>query len=375
MEITDLTLTLFAWDDIPATRYAAHTGRFAGSSQLGLLTLATDQGVEGHAFLGSAYNPAHLDGPMLIHVLKPIVLGQDPLERERLYRAMWKRARAVTVRAIGAVDVALWDIAGKVAGLPIHKLIGGYRDAVPVYASSQVLSTPEAYGEQAQHFKSLGWQAYKIHPPMQWRDDIKACEAVRRAVGDNYTLMLDSTWSYEYAEALRVGRAIEELGFYWYEDPLADADIYNYIKLKQKLDIPIMATEYPIADFFLWRVLCNRYTFSASGTFFHRPTYTSASLPVAKIDTTSSTSPFSTASARKPSRETSSTSTYRLLRPSRRFLRFQKLRAEANSLPDMGCFFHQGWYTCKETRGSVTVPIGLRAKVSRLSGLEIVAIH
>src|SRR2546429_7908166 len=58
--------------------------------------------------------------------------------------------------------------------------------------------------------------------------------------------MLDSTWSYRYEEALRVGRAIEEMGFYWYEDPLAEQDIYNYVKLKQKLDIPILATEYPI---------------------------------------------------------------------------------------------------------------------------------
>jgi L-alanine-DL-glutamate epimerase-like enolase superfamily enzyme len=69
---------------------------------------------------------------------------------------------------------------------------------------------------------------------------------VREAVGDDYTLMLDSTWSYRYEEALRVGRAIEEMGYYWYEDPLADQDIYNYVKLKQKLDIPILATEYPI---------------------------------------------------------------------------------------------------------------------------------
>ena len=57
--------------------------------------------------------------------------------------------------------------------------------------------------------------------------------------------MLDSTWAYDYPAALRVGRAIEELGFYWYEDPLADEDLYNYVKLKQKLDIPILATEYP----------------------------------------------------------------------------------------------------------------------------------
>ena len=75
------------------------------------------------------------------------------------------------------------------------------------------------------------------------------CRAVRRAVGDGYTVMLDSTWAYQYPEALRVGRAIEELGFYWYEDPLADDDLYNYVKLKQQLHIPILATEYAPGGF------------------------------------------------------------------------------------------------------------------------------
>ena len=64
-----------------------------------------------------------------------------------------------------------------------------------------------------------------------------------------YTIMLDSTWSYDFPAAVRVGRAIEEMGFHWYEDPLADQDIYNYVKLKQKLHIPVMATEYPIAGY------------------------------------------------------------------------------------------------------------------------------
>jgi L-alanine-DL-glutamate epimerase-like enolase superfamily enzyme len=247
MKITDVTLTLFSWDDIPATRYAAHTGRFAGGSELGLLAIATDQGIVGHAFLGSAYHSARHDGPGLIQYLKPIVLGQDPLERERLYHALWKRSRTASIRAIGAVDIALWDIAGKAAGLPIHRLLGSYRASVPAYASSQVHEAPSAYVEQARQFKSAGWQAYKIHPPQAWRDDIKVCEAVRAAVGDEYTLMLDSVWSYEFEAALRVGRAIEDLGFYWYEDPLADQDIYNCVKLRDKLDIPLMATEYPAA--------------------------------------------------------------------------------------------------------------------------------
>jgi len=247
MNITDVTLTLFAWDDIPATRYAAHTGRVGGASPLGLVTIRTDQGIDGPGFLGSAYHSAAHDGPGLIHYLKPIVMGQNPLERERLHQALWKRSRTASVRAIGAVDIALWDIAGKAAGLPIHQLIGSYRASVPAYASSQVMDKAEPYAEQAVEFKASGWTAYKIHPPQNWREDIKVCAAVRRAVGDDYTLMLDSVWSYDYDAALRVGRAIEDLGFYWYEDPLADQDIYNCVKLREKLDIPLLATEYPAA--------------------------------------------------------------------------------------------------------------------------------
>jgi L-alanine-DL-glutamate epimerase-like enolase superfamily enzyme len=246
MKITDVSVTLFSWDDIPATRYAVYTGRFSGASQLGLLTVATDQGVEGNAFLGSAYYPASHDGPGLIQYLKPLIMGQDPLDRERLYHALWGRSRSATIRAIGAVDIALWDIAGKVAGMPIHRLLGSYRSTAPAYASSQVHDTAEDYVAQALHYRERGWTGYKIHPPQSsWRNDVAVCEAVRKAVGDNYVVMLDAAWNYEYETALRVGRAIEELGFYWYEDPLAHQDIYNYVKLRQKLDIPIMATEAP----------------------------------------------------------------------------------------------------------------------------------
>ena len=237
MKITDVTLTLFAWDGIPATSYGAHTGKFAGASQLGLLKIETDQGLTGHAFLGSAFHAADMDGPGLIRNLKPVLLGADPLARERLNQALWKRVRTTSVRAIGAVDIALWDIAGQAAGLPIHQLLGSYREAV--------LPSAEAYAEEALHYRARQLAAYKIHPPQQWREDIRMCELVRQAVGDDYLLMLDATWSYDYPAALRVGQAIQDLGFYWYEDPLADADIYNYLELKKHLHIPLMATEYP----------------------------------------------------------------------------------------------------------------------------------
>src|SRR5262249_50057253 len=146
---------------------------------------------------------AAMDAASLIRFLKPLIVGQDPLDRERLWQAMWQRSRQTTLRAIGAVDVALWDLGGKIAGLPIHRLLGSYRESVPAYASSAVLPSKEAYAEEAVSFRDSGWTAYKIHPPTDPAVDIQVCEAVRRAVGDRYTVMLDSTWAYQYPEALR----------------------------------------------------------------------------------------------------------------------------------------------------------------------------
>ncbi len=244
MKITDVTITLFMWDTIPVVGYSAMSERLGAPTQMGLLTIRTDEGVEGYAVLGTAGAGAEHDAPSLIERLKPRILGRDPLQREAIWQTLMLSIRGTTYRAIGAIDVALWDIAGKVAGLPIYKLLGGYRTEVPAYASSPAFPTAEEYAAEAVSFKERGWTAYKIHPPTLPDADIKVCATVRDAVGEDYVLMLDSMWSYDYPTALRVGRAIEEMGYYWYEDPLADDDIYGYVKLKEKLDIPIMATEH-----------------------------------------------------------------------------------------------------------------------------------
>jgi L-alanine-DL-glutamate epimerase-like enolase superfamily enzyme len=249
VQITDVTLTLFAWENIPATTYTRYTGTLQGASQLGLLRIVTDQGIEGHAFLGSSVYSADQDGPSLIKYLKPMILGQNALDRAFLYDRLLHRGRVTTLRAIGAVDVALWDLAGKAAGMPIHALLGSYRKSVPAYASSAVLPGPRAYADEAVRFKEAGCTAYKIHPPSRPEEDVAVCAAVRKAVGDDYRLMLDATWSYRYDQALRVGRAIEALGFYWYEDPLADDDLFGCMRLREKLDIPLMATEYAPGGF------------------------------------------------------------------------------------------------------------------------------
>ena len=200
MKITDLSVTLFNWDGIPPTTYNDHTGQFGGDSQLGLVKIHTDEGIDGYAFLGSSMFSADQDALGLVKNLKPLLIGHDPLDREYLYDRIWHRNRFVTLRAIGAVDIALWDIGAKAADIPLYKLLGGFRDRVPAYASSEVLDSAEVYAQQAVEYKEAGWAAYKIHPPTRWREDIQVCEAVREAVGDDYTLMLDSTWSYSYEQ-------------------------------------------------------------------------------------------------------------------------------------------------------------------------------
>ncbi len=240
MRITDLTITLHRWD-VPKTVYTVAVG---GTKQVGVVTIKTDEGIEGHSFLGSATSGADEFAGQVLQRLKPLVMGRNPLDIGAVWADLWKLNRYADVRAIGSVDVALWDIAGKVANLPIHRLLGTCRERVPAYASSASIARPEDYVEEALRFQSRGWQAYKIHPQRDPKKDLAICAAVKKAVGDRMVLMLDSMWAYGYEDAVRVGLAIQEMDFFWYEDPLAEDDIYGYVKLKQKLDIPILATEY-----------------------------------------------------------------------------------------------------------------------------------
>ena len=247
MKISNVKVTVWEWKNIPATSYTKHF-KSSGShnAHLALVTIVAEDGLEGHAFLGSSLGSIGNDVNQIIERYKPLLVGQDVLHRERIWQNLSTWATGWNaMRIIGAIDIALWDIGGKAAGIPIHKLMGSYRDSVPAYASSAILETPQHYVEEALKYKELGWSAYKIHPPAEPLLDIKICEMVRKAVGDDYRLMLDACWAYSYPDALRVGRAAEELDFYWYEDPLPYDDIYGYVKLKQVLKIPLAATELP----------------------------------------------------------------------------------------------------------------------------------
>ena len=248
MKITNLKMDMFNWN---SDRWKTGVGmQFGSAKQLGVVTVETDEGVSGNSFLGSSRMGADHFALGLIEFIKPIVIGRNPLDIGAIWADMYKKNRSVSTYVIAAVDVCLWDINGKLAGQPIHRLLGTCKDSVPVYSSTAYWKTKEEYVEEAFRFRDMGWPAHKIHPHGNPAYDIEICEAVADGVGNDMKLMLDSMWAYCYEDALRVGRAIEDLDFYWYEDPLAEEDIYSYVKLHEKLDIPIMSTEYAPGRFY-----------------------------------------------------------------------------------------------------------------------------
>lgn len=201
---------------------------------------------EGHTGVCTSWLPA---SPVEIaeqanHFFRPLIVGADSNDRERLWHEMMAHARYLIMpKAASHIDIALWDLAGKQAGLPVYKLLGAYRDKVPTYATTTSYDTVEKNVEVALAIKKRGYNACKLHPPSIPDLDIEICKAVREAVGPDYRLMLDPTSAYEYDQALRVGRAIEALGFYWYEDPIRDDDIAGLRELCRALDIMVLMGE------------------------------------------------------------------------------------------------------------------------------------
>ncbi|MDA2926680.1 mandelate racemase [Acidobacteria bacterium AH-259-G07] len=221
--------------------------RVGGKSTFDFLvvTMKTNEGIKGNSF-GFAGRGAEMAGHIAKSALKPFFLGKDPLAREkhwqefRMYDRWWNH---VPIYAYGPFDICLWDIAGKLAGQPLYRLLGEYRDRVPVYASSFVLPTPEDYAKQALEVKQRGWHAYKLHPPGDCDFDLKAYRACRETVGPDFKLMADPVAAYNHEQALRIGRELEQLNYYWLEEPLFDVDFHGLRKLTSKLDIPICGTE------------------------------------------------------------------------------------------------------------------------------------
>jgi len=256
MRITDVeTIAFQTTTRIQRTRFG---GILFGDEQETVQTLTrirTDEGPEG-CMLGG-------DRAVNEGVIRPLLVGQDPLAREKLW--LWMDQLCTTRHAMsegqaGVIDCALWDLYGQMVGLPVHKLLGGCRDRVKAYASSfDHLGSPDMYARQALECRRLGYQAYKIHPNVFWnphtqqtgpmtpgfpREDVEICRAVRAAVGDDMILLLDPFGSYTLEEALWVGRELEKLGFYWLEHPMMETRVEAYRRLTRELSINILAPEH-----------------------------------------------------------------------------------------------------------------------------------
>lgn len=218
-----------------------------------VLTIRAADGLEGH-YRGITFAP--LMKAQIEMVAPSHLVGRDALEREGIWQDVWRALRHTDHMGLGPIDVALWDLAGRHHGEPVSALLGGYREAVPAYASTffmdeapDGLNSPEAFAAFASDCLDRGYPAFKIHghPGGDPETDVAICRAVRETVGDGMDLMLDPASEYDtYAEALRVGRALDELSFFWYEDPMADTgqSLNAARNLTRALETPLLGLEH-----------------------------------------------------------------------------------------------------------------------------------
>lgn len=217
------------------------------------IQIHTDVGITGEYVGGTS--PAMAQ----VNMFADYLIGKNPLHRERHWSEIKRALRKYDRMGIGPVDIALWDFAGKYYEAPIHELLGTYRERIPAYASTYHgdenggLDSPEAFADFAEECLQMGYPGFKIHGwsgSDESRDierEVETVLAVGERVGDEMDLMCDPACEYEsFGDALKVGRACDDAGFFWYEDPFRDAGISQHAhrKLAEMLDTPILQTEH-----------------------------------------------------------------------------------------------------------------------------------
>jgi L-alanine-DL-glutamate epimerase-like enolase superfamily enzyme len=207
----------------------------------GWLVLRTDDGLVGY---GHCIRGVILDD-VVRRRLEAELLGADPLDREYLWHRVWEldRLEEFQIYVLGAIDTALWDIAGKVAQMPVHRLLGTYRTEIPAYASTVTFETVGDYLEVIDQCLELGYSAIKLHA---WGDatrDAALALAVREHVGPDVPLMFDGSAAYDLLDAIRLGRVLSEADYLWYEEPMREFSITAYQRLAERVDIPLLVAE------------------------------------------------------------------------------------------------------------------------------------
>jgi L-alanine-DL-glutamate epimerase-like enolase superfamily enzyme len=209
----------------------------------------------GHRGLGFAY--ALEGGGRALKVITddditPLVTGEDPLDHERLAAKVYWRLqtigrRGLVAQAYSAVDLALWDLKGKIAGLPLYKLLGGARETAPAYGSDTgwLWMSPEEIVEASQPYLEQGLMGVKIKVGNSDPEvDAERLTRIREALGEDIWLAVDANQRYDYATALSMGHFFEEeIGADWFEEPISCEDVEGHMRLAERLEIPIALGE------------------------------------------------------------------------------------------------------------------------------------
>src|SRR5947199_1401008 len=225
------------------------TGRISHIVVL-LVRLDTDQGPQGLGFAYSFQGGGRALLALAEDDLTPLLLGEDPLDHERLGAKVSLRLQSVgrsglVMQAYSAFDLALWDLKGRAANLPLYKLLGGARESAEVYGSDtawiwmdtrQILEESRPYIEQG--------VGIKVKVGANAEDDCDRLTRLREALGDDVWIAVDANQRYDRGTALAMGQFYEEeVGVAWFEEPISCEDVDGHARLTSKLDVPIAAGE------------------------------------------------------------------------------------------------------------------------------------
>jgi L-alanine-DL-glutamate epimerase-like enolase superfamily enzyme len=239
----DIRTEAYRWPRPKPITNGKHTYTHAG---LGLVHIETDKGLTGTGLGGTG-----AIGTAVIDHLRPLLIGEDPIDVERLWHKMWVPKligrRGLTTRVISAIDIGLWDLRAKAAGMPLYKLLGGYRDRVPAYIAGgyyvEGKGLPELAGEMSEYV-SWGARAVKMKVgALPIPEDAARVRTVREAIGPDVKLLVDANCAYRYYEAARFAAAVEQYDPFWFEEPVAPDDYEGFRKLAAKTTIPLASGE------------------------------------------------------------------------------------------------------------------------------------
>ena len=226
-----------------------------------LVEVETDEGITGWGECFGAGNIALANKGIVEKIIQPIVIGMDPIDRDVIWHQVYNLMRdhgqkGMPLQSLSGVDIALWDIAGKVSGMPLYQLIGGaHRNRIDVYGYGMMLRPESAdslvsrFTDEAAAIKEMGFKATKMKVGLGPKDDVRLIEAVRQGVGEDYRFMVDANHAYTTHDAFYVGRAMEDFNPYWFEEPVAPEDLDGYRELRHGLNVNISGGE---AEFNRW---------------------------------------------------------------------------------------------------------------------------